>query len=78
MSDPILAFVLIVSFVAALAAASYFKTLDSRLASESRMPAFAGVLAGVLLRFVDHPAATGIVLTVVALYVRLTGRESEP
>ncbi len=78
MSDPILAFILIVSFVAAVAAASYFKTLDSGLASESRIPAFAGVLAGVLLRFVDHPVATGIVLTIVALYVRLTGRESEP
>jgi hypothetical protein len=78
MSDPILAFILIVSFVAALAAASYFKTLDSGLAAESRIPTFAGVLAGVLLRFVDHPVATGIVLTIVALYVRLTGRESEP
>lgn len=78
MSDPILAFILIVLFVAALAAASYFKTLDSGLSSESRIPAFAGVLAGVLLRFADHPVATGIVLTIVALYVRLTGRESEP
>lgn len=78
MSDPVLAFILIVSFIAAVAAASYFKTLDSGLAGESRLPFIAGLIAGALFLFIDHPVAIGIVLTIVALYVRLTGRESEP
>ena len=40
----------------------------------------AGVVSGLLLRFLPaaHPAAIGIVLTIAALYVRLTGEESEP
>src|SRR5688572_24337572 len=78
MSDPVLALVLIVSFIAALAAASYFRTLDSSLGRDSRLPFLAGAVAGVLIHFVPGPIATGIILTVAALYVRLMGRESEP
>ena len=78
MSDPVLALVLIVSFIAALAAASYFRTLDSSLGRDSRIPLFAGAAAGVLIHFVPGPIATGIILTIAALYVRLMGRESEP
>ena len=78
MSDPVLALVLIASFIAALGAASYFKTLDSSLGRDSRIPLIAGAVAGVLIHFLDGPIATGIVLTITALYVRLTGRESEP
>ncbi|HEX8169150.1 MAG TPA: hypothetical protein VF824_01265 [Thermoanaerobaculia bacterium] len=83
MSDPVLALVLTVSFFAAMAAASYFKTLDSSLGRESRLPIFAGLVCGVIVRLGGttsryHAAIIGVVLTVAALYVRLTGRESEP
>lgn len=83
MADPVLAFVLIVSFIAAMAMASYFKTLDQSLIRDARVPLIAGIVAGIAIRFADvspsmRIVATGIVLTIVALYVRLTGRESEP
>jgi hypothetical protein len=81
MSDPVLALILIVSFFAAVTIASYFKTLDSGLWNEARIPVIAGLVCGALIvfaTFVARPIATGLVLTAAALYVRLTGRESEP
>jgi hypothetical protein len=81
MAAPVLTLVLIACFFAAVPAASYFKTLDPGLAREARAPVIAGVLAGVLIGFADFvpaPIAIGVVLTIAALYVRLTGRESEP
>lgn len=81
MSDPLLSLILIVSFLAAVAAASYFKTLDTGLLREARIPVIAGLLCGVLIRlatFVPQFVAAGILLTIAALYVRLMGRESEP
>jgi hypothetical protein len=78
MSDSVLAFVLIASFIAALAAAAYFKTLDSGLGHDARVPMIAGVISGALIWFFGNAVAIGIILTIAALYVRLTGRESEP
>src|SRR6188768_4204636 len=81
MSDPVLALVLIASFLVVVTAASYFKTLERGLWQEARLPLIAGVVCGFLIhfaRFVPAFVATGIVLTLAALYVRLTGRESEP
>jgi len=78
MTDPVLAFVLIASFLAALAAAAYFKNLDGAHGRDARNPLIAGLIAGALLWFFDNPVAIGIILTLVALYVRLTGSESEP
>jgi hypothetical protein len=81
MTDPILALVVIACFFAVVPAASYFKTLDPRLGQDARIPMIAGVVAGALISFsgiVAAPLAIGIILTIVALYVRLTGRESEP
>lgn len=81
MSAPVLALVLIAVFFAAVPAASYFRTLDSGLVRDARNPLIAGVISGVLVRFADFvsmPVAIGIILTLAALYVRLTGRESEP
>jgi len=81
MSDPVLAIILIVSFFAAVLAASYFKTLDTGLWQEAWAPVVAGIVSGLLIRFVrvaPEYVVAGIVLTVAALYVRLTGRESEP
>ncbi|HEX6161359.1 MAG TPA: hypothetical protein VF111_14385 [Thermoanaerobaculia bacterium] len=83
MADPVLAFVPIVSFIAAMAMASYFKTLDQSLFRDAQVPLVAGVVGGIAIRFADvspvaRIVATGVVLTIIALYVRLTGRESEP
>lgn len=81
MAAPVLALILIVTFFAAVTAASYFKTLDGALWREARVPMIAGAISGVIIRFatfVPSFVATGIVLTIAALYVRLTGRESEP
>ena len=81
MSDPILALILVICFYAAVAAASYFKNLDGDLGRDLRIPTFAGIAAGVLIRlatFAPSFIISGIVMTIAALYVRLTGRESEP
>lgn len=81
MSDPILGLILIASFFAAVAAVAYFKNLDNDFTRDIRIPTFAGAAAGVLIRFATFAPSffvTGIVLTLVALYVRLMGRESEP
>lgn len=81
MTDPVLALVVIACFFAAVPAASYFKTLDPGLGRDARLPMIAGVVAGFLMTFaarLPSPLAIGIILTVVALYVRLMGRASEP
>ena len=81
MSDPVLALILVVAFFAVVTAASYFKTLDTGLWTDARVPLIAGLICGALIRFatfVPHFVATGILLTIAALYIRLTGRESEP
>lgn len=79
MTDPVLAFVLIVCAFVALLAARFFKTLDQQLFEAWTTPVLVGLISGVLLRFVsERPVAIGIILTLGALYVRLTGHESEP
>lgn len=81
MSDPLLALVLNVAFLVAIAAASYFKTLERDLWIEARLPLIAGAICGIAIlyaKFVPSFVATGVLMTVAALYVRLTGRESEP
>jgi hypothetical protein len=78
MTDPVLALILVISFFLAVSIASWFKTLDAALWREARAPLTLGLLAGVALRFVDGPLAIGVLLTLAALYTRLTGRESEP
>jgi hypothetical protein len=78
-SDPVLALVLIFAGLASLVAARFFKTLDTDL-DVWATPMIAGVAAGVILRLIGTsvPFAIAIVVTAAALYVRLTGRESEP
>lgn len=83
MSDPLIALILVPTFIGVLAAASWFKTLDTAFLREVRVPIVAGVAVGAALRFgaPETPAravAAGILLTLAALYVRLTGSESEP
>ena len=78
MSDPVLSFLLILCFFLALTAAGWFRTLDAALWSEAQVPLIAGAIAGGILYFVPYAVATGVILTLAALYVRLTGRESEP
>ncbi|HET8774056.1 MAG TPA: hypothetical protein VFP80_09705 [Thermoanaerobaculia bacterium] len=78
MSDPVLALFLVAAFFAALAAASFFRTLDAALWRDARVPLIVGAIAGGILYFLPNAVATGVVLTLAAGYVRLTGRESEP
>ncbi|HLJ73275.1 MAG TPA: hypothetical protein VKU62_01720 [Thermoanaerobaculia bacterium] len=78
MTDPVLAFVLIVCVFVALLAARFFKTLDQQLFEAWTTPVIVGLVSGVLLRFIsERPVAIGIILTLGALYGRLTGHESE-
>jgi hypothetical protein len=82
MTDPVLVMVLVAAFAVAITLAHYFKSLDLRLWDDAITPLVLGVVTGVVLRFVDSIAmrvvAIGVLLTIAAVYVRLTGRESEP
>jgi len=82
MTDPVIALVLIVALLVVLAALHFFKTLDGDLLHAWRTPLVAGFIAGIGLWFAQSPGfheiATGILVGAAALYVRLTGRESEP
>src|SRR6266511_3513937 len=83
MSDPVLALLLVISLFIAIATVRFFKTLDGDFWHAAATPIFAGIAAGVLLRLLDlgpslRPVVIGIVLTIAALYSRLTGEESEP
>jgi len=72
------ALAVIVIFLAVMAAADFFKSLDPSFWRAWRTPLAAGLIAGALLWPLGaHPAAAGIVLSAAALYVRLMGRESE-
>ena len=78
MTDPVLSFVLLLSFFAALTLASWFKTLDATLWREATTPLIAGAISGAVIHFWNNAVTIGVILTLAALYVRLTGRESEP
>jgi hypothetical protein len=79
-TDPVLAFVLIACASVALIVVRFFKTIDSNLWDVWHTPVASGLASGIVLRLIGtaSPVTIGIVLTVAALYVRLTGRESEP
>ncbi len=71
-------FLLIAVFLAVMAAADYFKSLDPNFWRAWRTPLAAGIVAGALLWPLHvNEIAAGIVLSLAALYVRLMGRESE-
>lgn len=83
MADPVLAFVLIAAFFLAVTAAWFFRTLESDLWRDRQIPLIAGIMCGLLIRFAtlatdSRAVVIGVVLTLAALYIRLTGRESEP
>src|SRR5438105_12476064 len=80
MSDPAYAVILLLCFLAALAIARFFKTLDPEIWSAAATPLLVGVVSGILLRLLPsaHPVAIGIVLTIACLYARLSGEETEP
>jgi len=77
-TDPVFALVLIICAFVALLGVRFFKTLDSKL-DPWMTPVLAGVASGVILRLIGTtaPFAIAIMLTLAALYVRLTGHESE-
>ena len=82
MTDPVLTFVILAFFFTAIAAARYFKTLDTGFGRAAASPIVSGIASGVAIfiavRFTDlHAIVTGIVMTLAAMYVRHTGDESE-
>jgi len=70
--------ILIAAFLGVAAAADFFLSLDANLWRAWWTPLAAGVISGALLWAWPHPIAIGVLLSAAALYVRLTGRESEP
>ena len=79
MSDPVLCIVVYTVFLAAMAAAHFFKTLDNDLGTAWRTALAIGVAVAFVLFLVRalYPVIGGIALTLAALYVRHTGRETE-
>jgi len=83
MTDPVLTLIILVFFFAAIAAARYFKTLDTGFGSAAASSIVSGIASGVAIliasRFTPlHPVVTGaVVMTLAAIYVRHTGDESE-
>jgi hypothetical protein len=82
MTDSTLALVLVISFVAGLAGARFFRTIDSRFWSWARAPLIGGLAVGVILRFLPPGAVyllgIGVLLTITAAYARRIGDETEP
>ena len=79
MSDPVLCIVVYAVFLAAMAAAHFFKTLDNDLGTAWRTALVMGIAVAVVLFLIRalYPVVGGIALTIAALYVRHTGRETE-
>jgi hypothetical protein len=79
MSDPVLCIVVYTVFLAAMAAAHFFKTLDNDLGTAWRTAFAVGLAVAFLLFLVRalYPVVGGIALTLAALYVRHTGHETE-
>jgi hypothetical protein len=79
MSDPVLCLVVYALFLAAMAAVHFFKTLDGDLGTSWRTALAMGLAVAVVLFIVRalYPVVGGIALTLSALYVRHTGRETE-
>ncbi|HKO59137.1 MAG TPA: hypothetical protein VJ276_24940, partial [Thermoanaerobaculia bacterium] len=80
MTDDVLALALIAAFIAVMAAVRFFKTLDGGFGRAARTPLVAGLIAGALIAFLPLPRfiVEGVLITLAALYVRLTGDEREP
>lgn len=83
MSEPVLTLILIAAFTLVLAVMRYFKTLESDFWEAARNPIVAGIVAGLVLRLLEpfggtRIVVTAVLLTLAALYARLTGDESEP
>ena len=83
MTDPVLTLVLIAALMAGAVVVRYFRTLESDFWGPARNPIVSGVVGGVLVRVAGLERALqivsiAVVLTLAALYSRLTGDESEP
>lgn len=79
MSDPVLCIIVYSVFLAAMAAMHFFKTLDRDLGTAWRTALAMGIVVALVLFLVRgfYAVAGGAALTLAALYVRHTGRETE-
>lgn len=84
MSDPVLSIVVLFSLFIAIAAARWFNTVDEAFGHAAVTPFFSGALAGVAILFTGDAlarvrfVASGVLLTLAAVYVRHVGEESDP
>jgi hypothetical protein len=79
MSDPVAALLIAIVFFPILVASRWFKTLETDVWRAWLTPVAAGAVSGIALRFLGtNVFAIAITLTLAALYVRLTGEETEP
>ncbi|HVE71523.1 MAG TPA: hypothetical protein VNI54_09170 [Thermoanaerobaculia bacterium] len=78
MTDFIFAIVVLAAFFFAVEVAAWFKTLDRSPLREEPVPPVLGGIIGVALFAYDNPVVIGVLLTLAAIYVRHTGRASEP
>jgi len=79
LTDPVLVFVLIPTFFAAVGAARWFRTLDTDFVRAAATPAVTGIVCAAVLFFVSsHPIVIGVLMTIAAMYVRHVGHESDP
>lgn len=80
MTDPVFAFAVLAAFLPIAAVVRFFRTLDANVWRAIKTPLTSGLAAGVIVALLDERweiAAIGILLTIAALYVRLTGDESD-
>jgi hypothetical protein len=80
MTDPVFAFAVLAAFLPVAAAARFFRTLDTNVGRAVKTPLVSGLAAGIIVALLDERweiVAIGIILTIAALYVRLTGEESD-
>jgi len=78
-TEAVVALILIAALFGAVAAVRFFRTLDAIFWRDAATPVVTGLIAGAFFLLVtEHFIAIGLLLTLAALYVRLTGRESEP
>jgi len=82
MTDPVLTFIILAFFFTAIAAARYFKTLDTGFGHAAASSIVSGIASGVVIfvasRYTElNAVVAGIVMTLAAMYVRHTGDESE-
>ncbi len=79
MTDDLLTLILILALFLGVALVRFFRTVDAIFWRDAATPVVTGLIAGGIFYCANaHYALIGVLLTIAALWVRHTGRESEP